>query len=95
MVDWGPIESFDWDAGDDRRSADKHAVTQAEPSGRSSMPHCRSLEDRTGGLDEPHWHALGHTDDGRRLHLTFTLRGQGTWARVISARGQSRHERTG
>lgn len=30
--------------------------------------------------------ALGVTDEGRRLHITFTLRTAGTLIRVISAR---------
>ena len=30
-------------------------------------------------------HALGHTDAGRLLHISFTLRGNGRLIRVISA----------
>ena len=30
MIDWERIEGFDWDAGNDRKSVDKHSVTQAE-----------------------------------------------------------------
>ncbi|KAA1193938.1 hypothetical protein F0M18_00380 [Pseudohalioglobus sediminis] len=37
--------------------------------------------------------ALGKTDAGRRLHVTFTLRGAGTLIRVISARDMHRKER--
>jgi uncharacterized DUF497 family protein len=33
---------------------------------------------------EPRFHALGETSDGRRLHVTFTLRAEGTRIRVIS-----------
>ena len=43
--------------------------------------------------DEPRWQALGHTDTGRCLHLTFTLRQGGTRIRVISARDMHRKER--
>ena len=39
-------------------------------------------------------HALGHTDDGRLLHITFTLRDKETKIRVISARDMSRNERS-
>ncbi len=35
---------------------------------------------------EPRYHALGRTDTGRLLHITFTLRAAGAWIRVISAR---------
>ncbi|MBI3517219.1 MAG: BrnT family toxin, partial [Proteobacteria bacterium] len=38
-------------------------------------------------------HALGQTASGRRLHVTFTLRGGGALIRVISARTMSRKER--
>jgi uncharacterized DUF497 family protein len=37
--------------------------------------------------------ALGRTIDGRRLHITFTLRGDGKLIRVISARDMHRKER--
>lgn len=41
----------------------------------------------------PARHALGRTDDGRLLHITFTLRDKDTKIRVISARDTSRKER--
>jgi uncharacterized DUF497 family protein len=50
------------------------------------------LDERHSGV-EPRWHALGCTDSGRRLHLTFTLRQAGTRIRVISARDMHRKER--
>ncbi|MDN5870669.1 MAG: BrnT family toxin [Nitrococcus sp.] len=43
---------------------------------------------------EPRYHALGRTDEGRRLHITFTLRAGGSLIRVISARDMHRKERT-
>ena len=39
-------------------------------------------------------HALGKSDEGRLLHVTFTLRENKTKIRVISARNMSRKERT-
>ena len=42
---------------------------------------------------EPRYHALGETWAGRRLHVTFTLRADGTLIRVISARDMHRKER--
>jgi len=30
MIDFEKIEGFDWDAGNDRKSTDKHHVSQAE-----------------------------------------------------------------
>ena len=43
--------------------------------------------------EEPRFHALGQTDTGRRLHVTFTVRGAGTLIRVISVRDMNRKER--
>ena len=42
---------------------------------------------------EPRFHALGRTDEGRTLHITFTLRNAGERIRVISARDMHRKER--
>ncbi|TJW91930.1 MAG: BrnT family toxin, partial [Mesorhizobium sp.] len=36
---------------------------------------------------------VGRTDDGRLLHITFTLQDKDTKIRVISARDMSRKER--
>ena len=43
---------------------------------------------------ELRWHALGATDAGRLLHVTFTLRAGGRLIRVISARDMHRKERS-
>jgi uncharacterized DUF497 family protein len=51
------------------------------------------VEDAGHSTDEPRYHALGTTLDGRDLHVTFTLRGEGTRIRVISARDMHRKER--
>ncbi|MBT75247.1 MAG: hypothetical protein CL545_06525 [Alcanivorax sp.] len=51
------------------------------------------LEDAKHGQTEARFHALGKTDDGRLLHITFTLRQSGTLIRVISARDMHRKER--
>jgi uncharacterized DUF497 family protein len=51
------------------------------------------LDDVTHSQKEPRLHALGKTDDGRTLHVTFTLRQSGQLIRVISARDMHRKER--
>ena len=51
------------------------------------------LEDSAHSTSETRLHALGKTDEGRRLHITFTLRAMGTLIRVISARDMHRNER--
>jgi uncharacterized protein len=51
------------------------------------------LEDKRHGSQEVRFHALGHTDAGRLLHVTFTLRHNDTMIRVISARPMHKRER--
>jgi hypothetical protein len=51
------------------------------------------LPDPTHSHSEPRYHALGKTIDGRRLHISFTLRDEGKLLRVISARDMHRKER--
>ena len=51
------------------------------------------LPDSAHSQSEPRYHALGKTIDGRRLHISFTLRGDGKLIRVISARDMHRKER--
>ena len=42
---------------------------------------------------EARLHALGKSDEGRRLHITFTLRDAGQKIRLISARDTHRKEK--
>lgn len=92
-IDWAKIEGFDWDEGDIRKSRDKHDVGQTEAEQVFLNEPLFVLEDHPHSRSAPRWHALGQSDTGRRLHVTFTLRGGGTLLRVISARDQSRRER--
>jgi uncharacterized protein len=48
--------------------------------------------DRAHSGVEHRYHALGRTESGRLLHIAFTVRGDGTLIRVISARAMSRKE---
>jgi len=51
------------------------------------------VPDACHSLAEQRYNALGRTDLGRVLHVTFTLRSGGTLIRVISARDANRKER--
>lgn len=93
MFDPAVVVGFDWDAGNARKSADKHGVSQAEAEQVFFNEPLLVLEDERHSLAEPRFHALGPTNDGRRLHVTFTLRGSNTLIRVISARDMHRKER--
>ncbi len=93
MIDWPRITGFDWDEGNSRKSAAKHGVSQAEAEQAFLNEPLLILEDEDHSGSEPRFHALGCTDDGRRLHITFTLRQEATLIRVISARDMHRKER--
>ena len=93
MIDWKRIVGFDWDAGNAYKNADKHGVSQAEAEQIFFNEPLLMLPDGGHSAAERRIHALGRTDEGRLLHLTFTLRDDETRIRVISARDMSRRER--
>jgi hypothetical protein len=93
MIEWGRIVGFDWDAGNARKSADKHSVSQAEAEQVFFNEPLLTLPDHAHSTIELRFHALGRTDDHRLLHVTFTLREAHTRLRIISARDMSRKER--
>jgi len=93
VLDWTRIKGFDWDSGNARKSADKHDVSQSEAEQVFFNAPLLVLADDGHSAGEVRFHALGHTDDERRLHITFTLRGGGSLLRVISARDMRRKER--
>jgi len=94
MIDWERVTGFDWDEGNARKSADKHSVSQAEAEQAFFNEPLLLVPDTKHSQQEPRYHALGKTDEGRLLHITFTLRSAGTLIRVISARDMHRKERT-
>lgn len=93
MIDWTELTGFDWDEGNSRKNAEKHAVNQSEAEEIFFNEPLLVLEDSKHSQIEVRFHALGKTDDARRLHITFTLRQGGTVIRVISARDMHRKER--
>ncbi|MGC3872885.1 BrnT family toxin [Halomonas sp. GXIMD04776] len=93
MIDWAQITGFDWDEGNSRKNAEKHGVGQSEAEEIFFNEPLLVLEDDKHSQKEARYHALGETDDARLLHITFTLRGNGTLIRVISARDMHRKER--
>jgi hypothetical protein len=93
MIDWTRVVGFDWDAGNERKSPEKHRVSQAEAEQAFFNAPLLVLEDDRHSFEEARFHALGRTDEDRRLHVTFTLRRDGALIRVISAREMSARER--
>jgi uncharacterized protein len=94
MIDWARVVGFDWDAGNARKSVDKHGVSQMEAEETFFDHGLLVLEDERHSAAERRFHALGRALEGRRLHVAFTLRRNATLIRVISARDMSKRERT-
>ncbi|MEO6320620.1 MAG: BrnT family toxin [Polaromonas sp.] len=92
MMDQRKITGFNWDDGNARKN-DKHGVSMAEAEQVFFNAPLLLLEDSAHSQQEPRLHALGKTDDGRALHITFTLRYSDTLIRVISARDMHKKER--
>nr|WP_299240139.1 BrnT family toxin [uncultured Halomonas sp.] len=93
MIDWAQITGFDWDECNSRKNAEKHGVGQSEAEEIFFNEPLLVLEGSKRSQKEARYHALGEADDARLLHITFTLRGNGTLIRVISARDMHRKER--
>ena len=93
MIDLSAAEGFDWDAGNARKSVDKHGVSQSEAEQVFLNEPLLLLADPGHSQTEQRFHALGRTDDGRGLLVTFTMRGGGRLIRVIFARDVNRRER--
>jgi len=84
------VTGFDWDTGNARKN-DKHGVSMAEVEEIFLNAPLVLAQDVKHSQVEKREHALGHTDAGRRLHVTFTVRKN--LIRPISARVMSRKER--
>jgi uncharacterized DUF497 family protein len=93
MIDLAKIAGFEWDDGNARKN-EKHGVSTAEAEQIFFNDPLLLLTDVLHSQREPRIHALGKTDEGRLLHITFTLRHAGSLIRVISARSLHRKERT-
>lgn len=92
MIDLSKVIGFEWDEGNARKN-EHHGVSMAEAEQVFFNAPLLVLHDAKHGETEPRFHALGKTNEGRRLHITFTLRDAGPLVRVISARDIHRKER--
>jgi len=92
MADFSKVIGFEWDEGNTRKN-ERHGVTKAEAEQVFFNFPLLTLFDLKHSEAEPRFHALGTTHEGRRLHLTFTLRNEEQLIRVISARDMHRKER--
>lgn len=92
MIDLLKIVGFNWDDGNARKNA-KHGVSTAEAEQVFFNDPLLFLEDAKHSQSEVRFHALGKSDEGRLLHITFTLRSKNSLIRVISARDMHKKER--
>ena len=92
MIDLAKITGFNWDDGNARKN-EKHDVSTAESEQVFFNEPLLLLADAKHIDPEFRFHALGKTDEGRLLHVTFTLREEGKNIRVISALDMHRKER--
>lgn len=86
MINWTHITGFDWDAGNERKSIEKHAVSHIEAEQVLFNQPLLVLADQRHSQTEARYHALGKSNESRLLHITFTLRSNNTLIRIISAR---------
>ena len=91
MISLNEITGFDWDSGNERKSLDKHSVSKLEAEEVFFNVPILLLNDEKHSESEQRFHALGKTDTGRLLHITFTIRANKL--RVISARDMHRKEK--
>ena len=92
MIALEQIVGFDWDEGNARKNQ-KHGVTTSEAEQVLFNIPLLVLDDFRHSHIEARYPALGVSDSGRSLHITFTLRQTETLIRVISARDMNRKER--
>lgn len=93
MIDWARIEGFDWDEGNSRKNVEKHSVGQVEAEQVFFNEPLLVVSDERHSHVETRFHALGHSEAGRSLHITFTPRRDAELIRIISARDVHRKER--
>lgn len=91
MIEIKEPKQFHWDHGNERKNSDKHNVSREEAEQVFFNQPLLLLEDKTHLQEEMRFHALGSTDNNRRLHIAFTI--GINKIRVISARPMHKKER--
>ena len=82
---------FDWDEGNRHKSFHKHDVAPEEAEQIFINSPLLVAGDKKHSGHETRHHALGRTNEDRRLFVSFTVREH--MIRIISARPMSRTER--
>lgn len=92
MINVDTIVGFDWDHDNPFKNV-RHSVEMIEAEQVFFNRPVLMLEDPFHSHQETRYHALGKTYSDRKLHIKFTICGDGTLIRVMSARDMSRKER--
>lgn len=91
MLDINGIDGFDWDEGNRDKNWLKHLVSNRESEELFfNRPFIIAADVKHSVLEE-RYYALGQTNEGRLLFVSFTVRMNKI--RVISARDMSQKER--
>ncbi len=85
------LDGFEWDDGNRTKNWITHQVSTAECEEVFFNLPLLLATDEPHSQKEKRFYVLGHTNAGRRLFISFTIRGNKI--RVISARDMSRKER--
>ena len=93
MINLNNVIGFDWDDGNTQKNHEKHNVNPAEAEQVFFNEPLLLLPDGKHSKKETRYHAYGKSNDGRKLHIAFTLRENNTLIRVISVRNMHRKER--
>jgi uncharacterized DUF497 family protein len=82
---------FQWDKGNLLKIWERHGVAPLECEEVFFNEPLMAMADEKHSTQEDRYYALGSTDSGRLLFISFTIRAK--LIRVISARNMSRRER--
>lgn len=92
MFDINKVEGFEWDAGNIDKNWLRHRVTAPECEEPFFNKPLFIKRDTKHSHRETRFAALGQTHQGRKLFVSFIVRGNKI--RIISARDQSKKERS-
>lgn len=82
--------AFEWDRGNIDKNFINHSVANKEAEEVFSNQPFAAAEDVKHSSAEERFQALGQTDKGRLLFVSFTIRGEKV--RIISARDMNKKE---
>lgn len=91
-LDFSQISGFEWDEGNINKNWKKHRIsTQEAEEPFLNNPLLIKYDEDHSTPAESRYQALGKTNAGRKIFLSFTVRDGKI--RIISARDQNRQER--